>query len=186
MNVRVYGTNCSALLDSGAVPNIILLGLAEKLSLAPTKTHRRIRVADGSVTLCLGFLPDVPLTFDDLTVYADFLVVRGPPFDVIVGIDLLTSINASLDFGRQMVRVSQNGKKARLPLQTDCIRTITESIADTDSEDFTSDSDAAIDEEEDDSSSEEELVLTIAYSPPYEPDAVMPQEPTQEKTRRKG
>ena len=67
-------------------------------------------------------------------------------------------------------------------MQTDCIRTITESIAETDSEDFTSDSDAAIDEEEDDSSSESEFVLTIASPPPYEPDAVMPQEPTQENS----
>ena len=172
VNVRVYGTDCSALLDSGAVPNIISHALAEKLALAPTETHRRIRVADGSITPCLGFLSDVPLTFDDLTVYADFLVVRGPPFDVIVGIDLLTAINASLDFGRQMVRVSQNGKKARLPLQTDCIR-ITENTEDTDSEDFTSDSDAAIDYDGDESSSEEEFVLTIASPQPYEPDSAM-------------
>ena len=187
VNACDYGTDCSALLDSGVVPNIISHALAEKLSLAPTETNRRIRVADVSITPCLGFLSDVARTFDDLTVYADFLVIRGPPFDVIVGIDLLKAVNASLDFSWQMVRVSQNRMKARIPLLTECIRMLTEDTEDTDSEDFTSDSDAAIDYDGDDSFSEEEFLLTIASPQPYKPDSAMsvPQDSSHEDLEEK-
>ena len=172
-NVRVYGTTCSALLDSGAVPNIMSLPLAELLSLSPKDTGKKIRVADGSVSRCVGVLTEIPVAFDNIFVSTNFLVVSSPPCDLLLGVELMNNLKASIDFGRQTLQISYEGEHTKLNLEPDYLRILpfpSYSEDGTDSEDFTSDSDTTGDEGGE--SSDEEFVLTVAQEPPYEPNAV--------------
>ena len=62
--VKIFGTEWWALLDTGAVPNIISKRMIEHLSLSPEETQRRITVADGSSSKCDGVVAEVPIAFD--------------------------------------------------------------------------------------------------------------------------
>ena len=171
VNVRVYGTTCSALLDSGAVPNIVSHPLAELLSLSPKDTGKKIRVADGSVSRCVGVLTDIPVAFDNIVVPTNFLVVSSPPCDLLLGVDLMNTLKASIDFGRQTLQISYKEERTRLNLEPDNLKIPplpSDSEDGTASEDFTSDSDTTADEGGE--SSDEEFVLMVAQEPPYEPD----------------
>ena len=173
VNVRVYGTTCSALLDSGAVPNIMSLPLAELLSLSPKDIGKKIRVADGSISRCVGVLTDIPVAFDNIVVPTNFLVVSSPPCDLLLGVELMNTLKASIDFGRQTLQISYEGERTKLNLEPDYLKIPplpSDSEDGTDSEDFTSDSDTTGDEGGE--SSDEEFVLTVAQEPPYEPDTV--------------
>lgn len=33
----------------------------------------------------VGFIENIPVTFGDISVFVDFLVIEGSPFDVIIG-----------------------------------------------------------------------------------------------------
>ena len=81
VTLKVYGTEAEALLDSGAVPNIISPKLVAKLSLSPQPTGKHITVVDGGNVPCLGALLQIPTSFGGLVVNSDFLVVKGTPFD---------------------------------------------------------------------------------------------------------
>ena len=122
VNVRVYGTTCSALLDSGAVPNIMSLPLAELLSLSPRDTGKRIRVADGSVSRCVGVLTEIPVVFDNIVVPTNFLVVSSPPCDLLLGVELLNTLKASIDFGRQTLQISYDGERTKLNPEPDYLK----------------------------------------------------------------
>ena len=54
VTLKVYGIESEALLDSGAVPNIISPKLVAKLSLSPQPTGKHITVTDGGNAPCLG------------------------------------------------------------------------------------------------------------------------------------
>ena len=104
-------------MDNGAVPNIISHALVEQLftdaDIETSENPRRRWIhLPKPYHACKSFP-----SFDDVTVYADFLVIQGPPFDIILGVDLLRSTNDSIDFRRQLVGVSIDGKKVRLPLE---------------------------------------------------------------------
>ena len=116
-NVRVYGTTCSALLESGAVPNIMSHPLAKFLSLFPKDTGKKIRVADGSVSRCVGLFTDVPVTFDNIVVPTNFLVVSSPPCDLLLGADLMNTLKASIDFSKQTLQINYKGERTRLNLE---------------------------------------------------------------------
>ena len=81
--VQVYGTDAQALLDSGAVPNIMSLYLMKRLSLTPESPKKHITVADGKISPCVGSLRQVPVSFGGLVSKMDFLVATGTPYDVV-------------------------------------------------------------------------------------------------------
>ena len=83
MTVRVYGTVAQALLDSGAVPNLISPQLVSKLCLTPQPSKKRIMVANRGNAPCIGALLQVITSLGELTVNLDYLVVEGTPFDLI-------------------------------------------------------------------------------------------------------
>ena len=154
-----------------SVPNIISHPLAELLSLCPNDTGKKIRVADGSVSRCVGVLTDIPVAFDNIVVPTNFLVVSPPPCDLLLGVDLMNTLKASIDFGRQTLQISYKGTRTRLNLEPDYLKIPplpSDYEDDTASEDFTSDSDTTADEGGE--SSDEEFVLMVAQEPPYEPD----------------
>ena len=114
--------------------------------------------------MCIGILKDVPNTLWDATVHLDFLVVDGIPFDVIIGPPSLEDLQACLDLGKQLVKVTAGDKTVKINLDLDVA---TEDVArsGTDSEDFTSDSGANTESSTPD---ENEFVLAMADCPPFE------------------
>lgn len=77
------------MLEVGAVPDLILWKLCEKLGSAPTATDCQLTVADGMVAQVFGFVHDFKVTCRNLVVPLDFLLVLSSPFDAIIGIQTL-------------------------------------------------------------------------------------------------
>ena len=166
VTVKVYGTEAQALLDSGAVPNIILPKLASKLCLSPQPTEKHITVADGANAPCLGSLHQIPTSFGEVIVKLDFLVVKGRPFDVIIGLLTLEGLQACIDLRKQHVQMTVGEYTTRLGLILD-VEHVSRSTASTDSEDFTSDSEAV---PASSTTSDNEFVLATLDRAPFEPD----------------
>ena len=123
VNVRVYGTTCSALPDLGAAPNIMSHTLTELFSFSPKDTEKKIRVADGFVSRCVGVLIDIPVAFNNIVVPPNFLVLSSPPCHLLLGVNLMNSLKASMDFGRQTLQISYKGGRTRLNLEPDYLKT---------------------------------------------------------------
>ena len=110
--VRVFGTDVQAVLDTGAVPNLLSTSLAYDLGLTLKPTTKKITIANGKRSICRGLIENVPVSFAGIRVSMDFLVVNGMPFDVIIGAPALESLHAQLDLGQQTVKVSVGGLSA--------------------------------------------------------------------------
>ena len=88
-----------ALLDSVAVLNLTSASLTGVLSLAPEATKKKIRVADGTNSVVRSFFTEIPVSFGNLTVHLDFLVVEGKPAEIVIGSPALEMLQARLDMG---------------------------------------------------------------------------------------
>ena len=119
VGVQVFATDVTALLDTGAVPNLISAELVDHLNLVSKETRKTITTADGSSSNCIGRLRNVPITFGHITVPLDFYVVRRTPLGLIVGIPSLEDMRAVLDLGSQHVDIRKGGEFVRLGLQPD-------------------------------------------------------------------
>lgn len=53
-NVRIYGTEVQALMDSGAIPNVLLKDLVTRLCVVPQETNKNINDATGVDIQWLG------------------------------------------------------------------------------------------------------------------------------------
>ena len=164
VSVLVYGTETQALLDSGAIPNLMSDRLAVLLFLSPEATTKKITVADETAAKVHGTVGKVPVSFAGLKNQLDFLVVEGNSFDVIIGCLALEELQGCLDLGQQQVTITVNGKIFQLGFEYDnsLFRALESG---TDSEDFTS-------EESDDSVEfdDEGCFVTVLDEPPYEPE----------------
>lgn len=168
VTVRMYGTPTQALLDSGAVPNLMSACLADTLYLSPLPTRKSITVADGHSTVSRGFLTGVHVSFGNVPVSFNFLVVDGTPFDIIIGCPALEMLQARIDMGEHHVTVTIGEQDVQLGLEHDTRFCAIENV--TDSEDFTSyeeGGDAGSD------SDEENYVVAIVDAFPYEPDLAL-------------
>ena len=165
ITVQVYGTDAQALLDSGAVPNIMSPYLVKRRSLTPESTKKHITVADGKSFPCFGSLRQVPVSSGGLVSKMDILVVTGTPFDVIVGMPSLEELQTCIDRGPQHVQVTVGAETIRLGLEMEEDRE--KPGSGTDSEDFTSDSGAV---PADSTDTDEDFVLSLRERVPFEPD----------------
>lgn len=163
--VRVYGTGCLALPDTGAVPNLISAQLLARLGAEPSSTRRTITVANGVHARCRGLVKDVPVLFAERVTKLDFLAVDGVSVDVLIGLTDLERLQTTLDLGGQFVDFNISGKLVRTGLRSETDQHNGEHEPDED-EDFTTDSsssDESASGDSGDSSSEEEdsLVVTL-------------------------
>ena len=76
VSVQVYGTQIRALLDSGAIPNLMNASVASKLSVSPYPTSTNITVATGQTTTCLGFIEEVLLQFNGTVTSVSMFIRR--------------------------------------------------------------------------------------------------------------
>ena len=126
-----------ALLDSGEIPNLMSSRLSDELSLTPSPASRQFTVANGDTSQCIGTVSSVPVSFTDLIVPIDFLVVLNTPFDLIIGCPTLEALAARLDLRKQMVKLSFQDRTVHLGLEYDRSSTHVVNTG-TNSEDFTS------------------------------------------------
>lgn len=117
--MKVYGTEVWTLLYSGGVPDVMSVELARRLYLSPQYTSKRIMVANGESSSCVGSLLDEPTIFGEQAVKLDFLVVNKSPFDLIIGLQTLTAMCARIDFGAQSVLVNIGSEEVVLSLEPD-------------------------------------------------------------------
>lgn len=115
--VQVFVTDESALLDTGDVSNIMSVELTTHLRLAPRHTQKTIKIADGSNYGCIGRLRNVPVTFGNITVHLEFLIVRNAPIGIVIGSPVLERMGAVRDLAGQLVDLSYEGKTARIGLE---------------------------------------------------------------------
>ena len=154
LRVKVYSEETFALLDSGAIPNVMSLPMVERLNLELRPTERSVKVANGSTEACTGVAERVPIRFGEITVYLDFLVLPGAPYDVIIGAPALTNLRARIDMYKQCVRIRYKGKTETISLEY-------EHVGEADSEEeFTSCSET--DSADSGEGSDEEFVLTLS------------------------
>lgn len=137
--ITVQGFRTQALFDSGAVPNLISRNLADKLDLKIRPTAKRITVANGDTSSCVGSVEDVSVEFGQHKVPLAFLVMQGLPFNVIIGCPTMESLDTCIDLGNRMIKLLIEGEEVELQMDFDYQRTPAE-LTGTDSEDFTSDS----------------------------------------------
>lgn len=74
VSLTVYSEPLYQLLDSGAIPNVMLMKFAKKLNLEVTPTTRRIVVAYGNPDGCEGIVSNVPVAFGTIFLRLKFLV----------------------------------------------------------------------------------------------------------------
>ena len=164
--VQIYATEVAALLDTGAVPNLISAELVDHLNLAPKATNRTITVADGSNSMCIGRLRNVPITFGHLTIHLDFLTVKNAPVSLLIGVPSMEEMRAVLDFGSQCVDIKKGDDFVRLSFRPDT-GMLFEGTTETEGEMFTSESSAdESSDSSDESEDEEQLVVALAKEGP--------------------
>ena len=158
-SLTVHSEPVYALLDSGAIPNVMSTGLAKKLKLDLEPTNRRIIVADGSSGSCQGVVSAIPVGFGDIVKRLDFMVVDSVPYDLIIGAPTLVKLCTRIDLYHQTVKLRHNGQSETLNLEYE------PEIGDDTNDDFTSESETEEDIGEDSETGDlAGLVLTINES----------------------
>ena len=155
VNLTVYSEQVYALLDTGAIPNVMSVKLADKLRLTPIPTTRRIIVADGTSNSCEGTVVDVPVSFGKIVGHLKFLVLRSPPYELIIGLPTMVKLRCKLDVFNQTARFKHGSTTQTLPLEYE-----PEAGEDTE-DDFTSDSESVGDIGEDSSPDEDDSLVLV-------------------------
>lgn len=84
INLQAHVTKKQAVLDTGAIPNLISDALAKKLSITPEDTTRRITMADVKTAVVLLITSKFPDVFEYQNTNLYFLVVEGVPVYLII------------------------------------------------------------------------------------------------------
>ena len=154
--LTVHSEPVYALLDSGAIPDIMSARLAEKLKLEVEPTNRRIIVANGASEGVKGTVTNIPVGFGSVVTRLNFLVMESVPFDLIISDPTQIKLRMKIDKYHSTVKVKMNGKTDTLNLQYE------PDVGDNTDDDFTSDSDSHDDIGEDsDPGDYAGLVLTV-------------------------
>ena len=156
VRLTVHSEHVYALLDSGAIPNVMSLELARKLKLELRPSSRRIIVADGSTNACEGIVDSVPVGFGNIVKKLRFMVIKSVPFHLIIGAPTLVLMCTSIDLYHHTVKIWYSGQTETLSLEYE------PEFGDDTEDDFTSDSTKEDDiGEESDPSEDEVLILMV-------------------------
>lgn len=88
---------------------------------------------------------EVSVCFNHLHVTMDFYGMKSPPFDVKIGVSAPEALRGCFDLRLQQVAVISGSQKTTLSFEYVIVEVPVEKSFKTDSEDFTSDSDAGLD-----------------------------------------
>ena len=119
VTVSLYNNAFQALIDSGAVPDLISKKVVDKIGLDLKPTEESIIVADGSSSKCLGQTAVVPLMFDKAKVKFKPLVMEVLPYDIIIGGPTLEKYSSKIEFGKQTITLKVDNQKIIIPLESE-------------------------------------------------------------------
>lgn len=106
----VQGNDFWTLLDMGAVTDILSLGFVKILSLDASYTSREMIVANGLNWFTLDVFADVPVTFGDVNVRFNFLVVDETPFEFVICTTTLECFRTCIDLETLIASIKINGQ----------------------------------------------------------------------------
>ncbi len=123
----------SVIIDTGAGISLISKAMLDRLGWSIDKASTRtLVVADGSKSIALGEMNEVPITFNNLTVPIKMTVIEGDTYDIILGTDWLNKAHAKLDIQAAKMRITYHGVIEIVNL--DMTRGIRNQMSNTDSE----------------------------------------------------
>lgn len=108
-----------ALLDTGAVPNLIYMRILREVCIDAKPTKRTITIASNENTRCVGAVKLVPVFFDGVVTKMDFFAMGVLPVDILVGMLDLERLQARIDLGGQFVEFEIDKNKGRITLKTE-------------------------------------------------------------------
>jgi deoxyuridine 5'-triphosphate nucleotidohydrolase len=123
----------SCIIDTGAGISLISMNMLNRLEWGIDHASKRtLVVADGSKSIALGEMKEVPVTFNNTTIPVDMTVTESTTYDVILGNDWLSKAHAKIDFNAAQLRITHHGKTELINL--DLSRGIREQMSETESE----------------------------------------------------
>jgi deoxyuridine 5'-triphosphate nucleotidohydrolase len=123
----------SCIIDTGAGISLISMDMLNRLEWGIDRASKRtLVVADGSKSIALGEMKEVPVTFNNTTIPIDMTVTESTTYDVILGTDWLAKAQAKIDLNAAQLRITYHGKSEHINL--DLTRGIRERMSDTESE----------------------------------------------------
>ena len=153
VQVHVYSESTMALFDSDAIPNVTSQKILKKLHLCMQTTNQSIKVASCASEKCVGTLNEVPISFGELVVSMDFLVLEETPYDILFGLPTMIQLRARPDYYRMVLKIHYGGDYEILNYEYE------RDNGNTSEDEFTSDS--ADEEEREVKESIEELILVL-------------------------
>ena len=99
-SVRIGDENFSVLIDGGASVNIMSKAMAKQLGLKAEEDGKltRLTLGDGRKIFTSEIIRDVMLKFGNLTVPVDFLVLKMPDYQLLLGRGFLKKVEATTDW----------------------------------------------------------------------------------------
>lgn len=157
--MKIHGIKVCTLLYSGAALNVTSPKLVNIMSLKSEWATKVVTMVNSSRSGVDGKVKKVLVQFEGVVKGIDFVVLKNVSFILIIGHPALKRLGNVINFRSGEVRLDFLGQEAKLPmiLKYSCLLRL---INDTDSENFTSDSDEKEAESEMNNDGEE-LVLTI-------------------------
>ena len=117
LTVTIYGHPIRVLLDTGAIPNLLSLAVAQKIGVRTEQSKATIRVANGDTAQSVGEVRNLPVTFDDMVVPLDFIVLENSVFGMILGNPTLENLQMCYNLAKQEVSLCHGNNAVRLPLE---------------------------------------------------------------------
>lgn len=109
VEIRIHGTRCKALIDSGATHDVLLSCIADKIPVKSVECNMKIQLADGSVTRSGGKLEAVRCYMQNgITFTNDFLIIQSAntsTFQAILGKAWLTAHDPDICWARNTMRL---------------------------------------------------------------------------------
>jgi len=90
--LNVYCSDVFALMDTGAIPDVVSKSLCLRLNLPTVLSDRRITTATGEKSEKLEVVENLPVLFGNVAVELSFLVVDKCPYEMIIGRPTMRSL----------------------------------------------------------------------------------------------
>lgn len=118
-----------------------LFSCDKRLSLQTEKTNKIVTGANGTKSLVLSKIRNVPRMLNGVEARIDVIVLPNVPFHMVIGSPTVKRLGGDVYFREEVVRSDNRGQKTVLLMIMEYMKQRDISLG-TDSEDFTSDSDA--------------------------------------------
>ena len=112
-SVRIGDEELCVLIDGGASVNIMSKEVARKLGLKVDSQNKltRLTLGDGRKNFSQEIVRGVGLNFGKLNVVADFLILKMPDYQLLLGRGFLKQVNATTDWKNALFKFEYDGVK---------------------------------------------------------------------------